>query len=56
MRPTSTESSYWSTLVFAYLLVALAVLAYWPAMQGGFVWDDGPLIVNNGSVKDALRV
>ena len=28
-------------------LMALGVLVFWPAVLGGFVWDDHSLIVNN---------
>ncbi len=35
----------------AILLVALTFMAYLPALRGGFVFDDGPLIVSNRSVQ-----
>ncbi|MGA3285556.1 MAG: hypothetical protein ABSD57_14000 [Verrucomicrobiota bacterium] len=33
------------------LLIAATILAYWPALHGGFLWDDDYQI----SVNNALR-
>ena len=35
----------------AALIVAAALLAYWPALRGGYVWDDNVLIVKNRDVR-----
>ncbi len=45
----------WQNL--AILLVVLTVLAYLPAMHGGFIWDDDALITENRMIKadDGLR-
>jgi len=39
----------WLTL--AKLLVGLTFIAYLPALRGGFVFDDGPLIIVNRLVR-----
>src|SRR3954471_8128245 len=33
--------------IFAIVLAAVTLLAYWPAWNGGFLWDDDAYIVNN---------
>jgi len=35
----------------AALIVAAALLAYWPALRGGYIWDDEVLIVKNRDVR-----
>ena len=35
----------------AALIVGAALLAYWPALSGGYVWDDASLIVGNPDVR-----
>ncbi len=35
----------------AALIVAAALLAYWPALSGGYIWDDDVLIVKNRDVR-----
>ena len=47
------RSSRWQTLASAVLLAAAAVLAYWPALAGGFIWDDETLVTGNDLVKSA---
>jgi hypothetical protein len=46
-----------STGARAALIIVLTVVAYFPAMGGGFMWDDAPLIIENPMVKasDGLR-
>jgi len=34
------------------LLVAVSVLAYWPALSAGFVWDDTEHIIANANLRD----
>ena len=41
----------WQTLAFAALLAAAAFLAYWPALTGGFIWDDDTLLTKSELVK-----
>jgi protein O-mannosyl-transferase len=41
------------TIAWAALLAALVLVAYIPAIRGGFVWDDDLHITNNGLLKDA---
>ena len=49
-----TNESVWSAkeIGFAVLLCAAAFLAYWPALSGKFVWDDGWW---TGSIADLLK-
>ena len=35
----------------AVLLVAAALWVYWPALQGALIWDDVPLIADNGELR-----
>jgi cytochrome c-type biogenesis protein CcmH/NrfG len=35
----------------ALLLFAMILVAYWPALQGGFVWDDDKHIYNNKTLR-----
>src|SRR5262245_48600195 len=37
----------------ATAIAVLTCVAYFPALQGGFVWDDDNLVTNNLLVKDA---
>jgi hypothetical protein len=37
----------------AAVLVFLTVLAYWPGLHGGFLWDDDTLILDNPLVRSA---
>jgi len=39
--------------LFAVLLVTLAFLAYFPAMQGGYIWDDEHYITGNSNLQNA---
>jgi Tfp pilus assembly protein PilF len=44
-------------LVLAGLIVLITIVAYFPSMRGGFVWDDGIYITGNPLVRasDGLR-
>ena len=35
----------------ALLLVAITLVAYVPAMRGGFVWDDDDYVTENGNLR-----
>ena len=43
-------------LLGAAIIVLATLLAYWPALQGGFVWDDDAYVTNNAllSAPDGL--
>ena len=43
--------SYYLVLAGAALLVVVTVVAYWPALNGGFIFDDDVLLTNNMPVK-----
>jgi len=49
--------SWWRALLFALILVAVTILAYRPAWNGGFLWDDDVYITNNEllTAPDGLR-
>src|SRR5437762_3906313 len=38
---------WWRGLLFALILAAVTILAYRPAWNGGFLWDDDVYITNN---------
>ena len=46
-----------SAFIFAFILVAATILAYSPAWNGGFLWDDDVYITNNEllTAPDGLR-
>ena len=37
----------------AAVLLAVSFLAYWPALNGDFIWDDDALVTQNALVKAA---
>jgi protein O-mannosyl-transferase len=39
-------------IISAALLVFLAVVAYFPALSGGFVWDDNDYVTENQALRD----
>ena len=39
--------SWWRGLLFALILVAVTILVYRPAWNGGFLWDDDVYITHN---------
>lgn len=45
------SSRMWRRLAGAALVVVVATVAYWPAMRGAFILDDGPLITENPIVQ-----
>jgi tetratricopeptide (TPR) repeat protein len=57
MHAASSRLKLWQILAAAALLTGAAVLVYWPALTGGFVWDDDTLLTDSRLVKaaDGLR-
>ena len=47
----STRLRPWQILAATALLTGAALLAYWPAVTGGFVWDDDTLVTDSTLVK-----
>ena len=43
----------WQPFAAGALLAMAAVLVYWPALTGGFVWDDDTMLTRNDMVKAA---
>lgn len=41
----------WNTAGFALLLAGLLLIAYWPAIRGGFIWDDDAYVTENQSLR-----
>src|ERR1051325_4051259 len=37
--------------LLALLLVAMTLIAYWPAMHGGFLWDDNDHLSENKTLR-----
>ncbi len=48
-----SQSERRTRLVLALLLVGLTAVAYIPAMNGGFVWDDDDYVQDNLTLADA---
>src|SRR5207249_8884861 len=40
-------------VIAAVALIALVLLAYAPALRGGFIWDDDHYVTENGNVRSA---
>ncbi|MCH2125492.1 MAG: tetratricopeptide repeat protein [Pirellulaceae bacterium] len=38
--------------VLALLLIALPLVAYWPVLDCGYIWDDDQYVVNNETLRD----
>ena len=49
--PAATSSFAWQQWLFAAALLIAVLLAYQPAWQGGFIWDDDTHLVNNPVLK-----
>jgi tetratricopeptide (TPR) repeat protein len=45
------KKTWGSRVLGATLIVLLTLIAYIPAMRGGFIWDDDTLITNNPMIK-----
>src|SRR5438874_8669891 len=50
-------SSRRGVFIFALVLAAVTIFAYWPAWNGGLLWDDDVYITNNEllTAPDGLR-
>ena len=52
LRPSAdARQRWWRDWLRALLLVVMTVTAYWPAMHGGFVWDDDAHISENNTLR-----
>jgi protein O-mannosyl-transferase len=51
MIASSPRLRLWQILAAAALLTGAALLAYWPALTGDFVWDDDTLVTESTLVK-----
>ncbi|MEO6436814.1 MAG: O-GlcNAc transferase, partial [Tepidisphaeraceae bacterium] len=51
MTPPTTPAS--TTLQFSLLLIALTLVAYGPALRGGFIWDDDDYVTENVNLRSA---
>lgn len=49
-RAAARARRWWISIA---LLIATTVFAYWPALSGGFIWDDDLLITNNRLVQSS---
>ncbi len=47
---TPLNGEFW---LWAAVLMALAVLAYWPTLSNGFIWDDDAYVENNPTLRTA---
>ncbi|MCS7033794.1 MAG: tetratricopeptide repeat protein [Phycisphaerae bacterium] len=46
------RSSGGRVLLLALLLIAGTIVAYWPSLGGGFLWDDPDYVVNNLALRN----
>ena len=53
MTSMTTRLRPWQILAATVLLTGAALLAYWPALTGGFLWDDDTLVTDSTLVKAA---
>ncbi len=52
MKSSTTVPSWAAPLAGAAAIVLLALVAYWPAIHGGFVWDDHSWLWNSKTSSD----
>lgn len=48
-----SRPSRWRCAFLAAALLALTVLAYWPAVNAGFIWDDDVYVTENPTLRNA---
>lgn len=53
IEPSAAEGAWKSWGLHAALIVVVTLVAYIPAMRGGFIWDDDVLIIDNQMVRGA---
>ena len=46
-RPAMPSKTRVLPIAVAVAVAALAIFAYWPALQGGFIWDDDEYVTHN---------
>ncbi|MGH7951101.1 MAG: tetratricopeptide repeat protein [Limisphaerales bacterium] len=47
MKSKSALPQPWKAALLGALFVALILAVYWPAVRGGFIWDDDAYVTNN---------
>jgi len=50
-KPFLEPESVWKDVASALLLMVAVVVVYWPALRGGFVWDDDAHISDNQTLR-----
>src|SRR5271170_7966171 len=50
-QPLSVRKGRLKYWILALLLVLAPVVAYWPALHGGFIWDDDTHITDNPALR-----
>jgi len=50
-KPSVAQRPWWKDGGIALLLIAATVAVYWPAMHGGFLWDDDDHISANQTLR-----
>jgi tetratricopeptide (TPR) repeat protein len=47
MKSKSVPPQTWKIVLFSGLFLGLMLVVYWPALHGGFIWDDDAYVTNN---------
>ena len=50
-KTTPVAEPRWKLATGALLLICATLIAYWPALSGGFIWDDDVMLTSNPLVK-----
>ena len=48
---TKLVSMHWKTVLQALVIVAAGLWIYWPALDGGWFWDDSELVAANSNLR-----
>ena len=48
--PAKPAPLHWKTVLQALAIVAAGLCIYWPALYGGWLWDDDVLVTNNSNL------